>query len=124
MSNIIVLKSFRLCATSFFVSQQVERADSVGCYLGCLLLSDIHINRPGECPIPSVPGIAEGTSLFRLHQIFCRKLCDNDASCPHPLQKCCTFGCIRNCTTVRVATLLEEGREGVKMRAAFFSERR
>ncbi|VDK35465.1 unnamed protein product [Taenia asiatica] len=77
----------------------IGHVDSVGCHLGCLLLADIRNNRPGECPIPSVPAGGEEADIFRLHQTLCSKLCNNDASCHHPLQKCCTFGCIRNCTT-------------------------
>uniref|UniRef100_A0A915EXU9 Anosmin 1 n=1 Tax=Echinococcus canadensis TaxID=519352 RepID=A0A915EXU9_9CEST len=76
----------------------IGRVDSVGCHLGCLLLTDIHNNRPGECPIPGVPASEEEAGLFRLHSPLCRKLCVDDASCLHPLQKCCAFGCNRNCT--------------------------
>lgn len=106
--------------TPFFLSQQIGRADSVGCHLGCLLLDDIRINRPGECPIPSVPASGEETGLFRLHQPLCRKLCNNDASCPHPLQKCCTFGCIRNCTTVSISTIFGGGEEKRPGKHLFF----
>ncbi|KAM7541163.1 hypothetical protein Aperf_G00000039163 [Anoplocephala perfoliata] len=96
-----------LCQSTCSIGQ----VDSLGCNLGCLLLSDIHASRPGECPLPSVSAAAAVASAMSVHEAevpvpglirsrpsLCHKLCTNDASCPHPLYKCCSFGCKRNCT--------------------------
>ena len=72
--------------------------------MGCLFLTDIHPNRPGACPLPSVSSANDKSGLFCQHSILRHNLCVNDASCPHPLHKCCSYGCNRNCTMVRLVT--------------------
>ncbi|KAM3188486.1 hypothetical protein ACTXT7_000183 [Hymenolepis weldensis] len=85
--------------------KRIRQVDSLGCNLGCLLLSDIHANRPGECPLlPAESALSvdqtdmSTSGLIRPRPPLCQKLCTSDSSCPHSLHKCCSFGCNRNCT--------------------------
>ncbi|VDO08532.1 unnamed protein product [Rodentolepis nana] len=83
----------------------IGQVDSLGCSLGCLLLSDIHANRPGECPLPLAESVLpdvqadlSAPGLILPRPPLCDKLCTTDSSCPHSLHKCCSFGCNRRCT--------------------------
>lgn len=88
------------------------QVNSVGCRLGCLLLSDISTFRSGTCPpsqvetaaVLSSDALAPFPSSSLTRHFKCRNECQgDDTACPDPLHKCCEIGCSHLCTVVSVS---------------------